>query len=107
MAKGGDPGDRVGRLGRFGFAVRAARDDDQPIADDLPASLLAVRHIGPRRARRLIDALGSEWEPLLNQAPERVFRTLRGIGPQQARASANAWRTRPRDFDSSPRAAQN
>jgi hypothetical protein len=62
------------------------------ITDDLPSILLAVRYIGPRRARRLLDALGDDWRDLLDTAPERVFRTLRGVGIVQARAAAQSWR---------------
>jgi hypothetical protein len=62
------------------------------IASDLPPILLAVRHIGPRRARRLLDALGPEWRELLDLAPVRVFATLRGMGAARARAAADSWR---------------
>ena len=95
-----------GRLGCFRCYPRCRGRDRARIADELPPALLNVCHIGPRRARRLIDALGSQGEALLDQAPERLFRTLRGIGPRQARASADAWRGRPvygaatRDSDS-------
>jgi hypothetical protein len=70
---------------------RRINEDGQGI-EDLPNSLLAVRHIGPRRARRLIDALGSDWKLLLDRAPERVFGTLRGVGSRQARIAAESWR---------------
>jgi NAD-dependent DNA ligase len=80
----------------FQCRVRAARGHDQPIDEQIPDVLLAVRHIGPRRARRLIRAFGADWEALVDQAPERVFGTLRGIGPRQARAAAASWRGRPR-----------
>jgi hypothetical protein len=78
-------------LGRFAFPRFHDRPETRAIADDLPAHLLAVRHIGPRRARRLLDALGDDWERWVDAAPERVFATLRGIGPQQARAAADSW----------------
>jgi helix-hairpin-helix protein len=83
----------AGRLGRSGSGRRVAAEHAGPIPEKLPAALLAVRYIGPRRARRLIDALGSDWEALLNQAPVRVFGTLRGVGPRQARAAAQSWRS--------------
>jgi hypothetical protein len=77
-------------LGRFG--LRGSRVAVQGgVIDDLPRVLLAVRHIGPRRARRLIDGLGNDWRALLDQEPERVFGTLRGLGPRQARAAAESW----------------
>ncbi len=75
----------------FQCRARSPRDHDQPIDEQIPDVLLAVRHIGPRRARRLIGALGADWEALVEQAPERVFGTLRGIGPRQARAAAASW----------------
>jgi hypothetical protein len=62
-----------------------------PVVDDLPPILLAVRHIGPRRARRLIDTLGEGWRDVLDLAPERVFVTLRGVGAEQARAATESW----------------
>jgi hypothetical protein len=64
------------------------------MTDDLPPALLAVRHIGPRRARRPIDALGADWRVWLDQAPERVFGTLRGVGPRQAAEAAKSWSDR-------------
>jgi hypothetical protein len=39
----------------------------------------------------LIDALGHEWEAIINAAPVRVFETLRGVGPTKARAAARSW----------------
>jgi hypothetical protein len=62
------------------------------MADDLPPALLAVRHIGPRRARRLIDALGADWPRVGDVAPERVFGTLRCVGARQAADAAQSWR---------------
>jgi hypothetical protein len=59
--------------------------------DDLPPALLSVRHIGPRRARRLVDALGPDWEATVRGDPARVFATLRGVGPRQAAAAAASW----------------
>jgi hypothetical protein len=53
--------------------------------------LLAVRHIGPCRARRLLDALGDDWREMLDLAPTRVLGALRGVGPAQAHAAAVSW----------------
>jgi hypothetical protein len=58
----------------------------------LPELLLCVRHIGPRRAQRLIDGLGTDWFELIDANPERVFATLRGVGERQARAAGASWR---------------
>jgi hypothetical protein len=80
----------------FRCRVRDARSHDQSIDEQIPDVLLAVRHIGPRRARRLIGAFGADWEALVDLAPERVFGTLRGIGPRQARAAAVSWSSGPR-----------
>ena len=77
-------------LGRAAVPAHSLR----PIAHDLPPDLLAVRHIGPRRARRLIDGLGEDWERLVDQNPQRVFGTLRGVGPVQAAAASESWATR-------------
>src|SRR3954449_12934323 len=86
-----DGGSCRGRLGRFGPRGLRPYADDRPIAQDLPRLLLQVRYIGPRRARRLVDALGGDWREVLDLAPERVFRTLRGVGQSQARAAAESW----------------
>ncbi len=56
-----------------------------------------MRHIGPRRARRLIDGLGGDWRLWLDVAPARVFGTLRGIGPRQAAEAADSWDRRADD----------
>jgi hypothetical protein len=58
----------------------------------LPKVLLSVCHIGPRRAQRLIDGLGPEWDALIDADPERVFDTLRGLGSRKARVAAQSWR---------------
>jgi hypothetical protein len=73
------------------------RANHPPIAHDLARLLLQVRHIGPRRAQRLIDALGGDWADVLDLAPERVFRILRGVGEAQARAAAQSWDRLSRD----------
>jgi exodeoxyribonuclease V alpha subunit len=54
--------------------------------------LLSIRHIGPRRAQRLVDGLGDRWVELIDADPERVFGTLRGIGRRRARVAAASWR---------------
>src|SRR6476469_6797786 len=59
--------------------------------DDVPPTLLSVRHIGPRRARRLVNALGPGWQATVRADPERVFATLRGVGPRQAAIAAASW----------------
>jgi hypothetical protein len=56
-----------------------------------PKTLLAVVHIGPRRARRLVEGLGDEWEAIVDTDPERVFATLRGLGARRARSAAASW----------------
>jgi hypothetical protein len=54
--------------------------------------LLSVRHIGPRRAQRLVDGLGEQWAELIDADAERVFGTLRGMGRRRARIAAASWR---------------
>ena len=58
----------------------------------VPLMLLSVRHIGPRRAQRLVDGLGVRWVELIDADPERVFGTLRGMGRRRARIAAASWR---------------
>ena len=58
----------------------------------VPLMLLSVRHIGPRRAQRLVDGLGDRWVELIDADPERVFGTLRGMGRRRARIAAASWR---------------
>lgn len=74
--------------------------------------LLLVRHIGPRRAQRLVDGLGDHWSELIDAEPERVFGTLRGMGTRRARMAAASWRelacsqaAEPRPIGRSARAA--
>jgi hypothetical protein len=69
----------------------APRSYGRGIADDPPPMQLAVRHIGPSRAPRLLDALGDDWREVLDHAPTRVFGALRGVGPAQADAAASSW----------------
>lgn len=57
-----------------------------------PQLLLSVTHIGPRRARRLVDGLGEDWIALLDADPVRAFATLRGMGRGRAQIAARSWR---------------
>jgi hypothetical protein len=65
---------------------------DATVCEPVPKLLLSVMHIGPRRARRLLDGLGSDWLALLDVDPERTFSTLRGMGSRRARVAARSWR---------------
>jgi hypothetical protein len=62
------------------------------MSDVVPELLLSIVHIGPRRARRLLDGLGAGWASTIDADPERVFATLRGMGRRRAREAADAWR---------------
>jgi hypothetical protein len=62
------------------------------VRQPVPDLLLSVTHIGPRRARRLVDGLGEDWLAALDADPERVFATLRGMGRRRARIAARSWR---------------
>jgi hypothetical protein len=62
------------------------------MSDALPESLTSIVHIGPRRARRLLDGLGAGWASTIDADPERVFATLRGMGRRRAREAADGWR---------------
>jgi hypothetical protein len=70
---------------------RYRADHSRPIEDEARALLMQVPHIGPRRAERLINALGIDWPDLLDIAPEPIFATLRGVGPRRSRAAARSW----------------
>jgi hypothetical protein len=61
------------------------------VSKALPQLLLSVTHIGPRRARRLLDGLGDDWASVIDADPERVFATLRGLGRRRARVAATSW----------------
>jgi hypothetical protein len=78
-------------VGTFRSETPGGSPYGRPIDDEPPPILVAVRHIGPRRARRLILALGAEWRALVRLTPARVFGTLRGVGPRQAREAADSW----------------
>jgi hypothetical protein len=67
------------------------RPSVRPVSDPSERMLLAVRHIGPRRAQRLVDGLGDRWAELIDADPERVFGTLRGMGRRRARIAAVSW----------------
>jgi hypothetical protein len=62
------------------------------VCEPLPKLLLSVTHIGPRRARRLVDGLGEDWLALIDADPERAFGTLRGMGSRRAQVAARSWR---------------
>jgi hypothetical protein len=62
------------------------------MSDVLPELLTSIVHIGPRRARRLLDGLGAGWASTIDADPERVFATLRGMGRRRAREAADGWR---------------
>ena len=88
--KGGSGGPRWLRRGR-------AKASHHPpsvrrVSRAVPLMLLSVRHIGPRRAERLVDGLGDRWVELIDADPERVFGTLRGMGRRRARIAAASWR---------------
>jgi hypothetical protein len=63
------------------------------VREPVPKLLLSVMHIGPRRARRLLDGLGDDWLALLDSDAESVFATLRGMGRSRAQIAARSWRT--------------
>ena len=65
------------------------------MSEALPQLLLSVAHIGPRRARRLLDGLGADWASIIDADPERVFGTLRGLGQRRARIAAASWAALP------------
>ena len=83
-------------VGPRGCPSRAKASQHPPsfrrVSRAVPVMLLSVRHIGPRRAQRLVDGLGVRWVELIDADPERVFGTLRGMGRRRARIAAASWR---------------
>lgn len=64
-----DPGDRRGRI----------------------AYLSTLKHIGPARAERLVDAYGDEVLELIAADPIGVFSALPGLSRAKAEATAESW----------------
>ena len=55
------------------------------------AYLTSLRHIGPARAERLVEAHGAGVLEAIAADPEGVFGALQGVTPEQAAAAADSW----------------
>ncbi len=53
--------------------------------------LTSLRHIGPVRAERLVEAHGARVLEAIATDPEGIFGTLQGVTPEQAAVAADSW----------------
>src|SRR5579863_7598882 len=78
---------------RYGPQVKVAEARPLPPADadSLRALLVRVRHVGYKRAQRLIDRLGvSGMLDAIDRDPPAAFAAA-GLGARQAREAASSW----------------
>lgn len=81
------------RDARYGPQVKVAEARPLPPADadSLRALLVRVRHVGAKRAQRLIDRLGtSGMLEAIDRDPPSAFAAA-GLGARQAREAATSW----------------
>ena len=94
-----NPGDRAEVGGEwqthatYGRQLRAMRavPMDPEDREGRIAYLTSLRHIGPARAKRLVDEHGEEVMQAIAADPAGVFGSLRGLTPQHAEAAADSW----------------
>ncbi len=94
-----DAGDRAEVSGewqthsRYGRQLRAqgALPLDPTDREGQVAYLTTLRHIGQKRAERLVDEHGEEVLQKIAANPEAVFGSLRGVSFDQAAAAAQSW----------------
>src|SRR6201992_591492 len=55
------------------------------------AYLSSLRHIGKRRAEKLVEAHGEEVLQVIAAAPQRTFQALKGVSVDQAAAATASW----------------
>jgi exodeoxyribonuclease V alpha subunit len=79
-----------GTYGRQLRALRAVPMDPEDREGRI-AYLTSLRHIGPARARRLVDEHGEEVMQRIAADPEGLFGSLRGVTQRQAEAAADSW----------------
>ncbi|HWC86839.1 MAG TPA: AAA family ATPase [Solirubrobacteraceae bacterium] len=78
---------------RFGLQVKVTQADPLPPSDEqaLLAYLVRVRHIGPRRAARLIERYGESGVlEAIDRDPSGAFLRA-GLSPRRAREAAHSW----------------
>jgi exodeoxyribonuclease V alpha subunit len=78
---------------RYGRQLRAsgALPLDPADREGRIAYLTSLRHIGPARARRLVDEHGEGVLGAISADPFGVFSSLRGISDEQAARAAESW----------------
>ena len=93
------PGDRAEVSGewqthsRYGRQLRAqgAVPLDPADRDGQIAYLSSLRHIGKKRAERLVDQHGEEVMQVIAADPQRTFQALKGVSVDQAAAATQSW----------------
>ncbi len=93
------PGDRAEVSGewqnhsRYGRQLRAqgALPLDPTDRAGQIAYLTSLRHIGRRRAEKLVDTHGEEVLQVIAADPQRTFAALRGVSVDQAAAATQSW----------------
>lgn len=93
------PGDRAEVSGewqthsRYGRQLRAqgALPLDPTDREGQIAYLSSLRHIGKKRAERLVEAHGMEVLQVIAADPQRTFQALKGISVDQAAAATASW----------------
>src|ERR1700678_3348879 len=78
---------------RFGLQVKVTQADPLPPSDEqaLLAYLVRVRHIGPRRAEKLLERHGESGVlEAIDQDPAGAFRRA-GLSGARAREAAQSW----------------
>ncbi len=93
------PGDRAEVSGewqthsRYGRQLRAqgALPLDPADREGQVAYLSTLRHIGKKRAERLVDQHGEEVLGVIAADPQRTFQALKGVSVDQAAAATQSW----------------
>jgi exodeoxyribonuclease V alpha subunit len=93
------PGDRAEVSGewqthsRYGRQLRAqgALPLDPADREGQVAYLSSLRHIGKKRAERLVDQHGEEVLAVIAADPQRTFQGLKGVSVDQAAAATQSW----------------
>jgi exodeoxyribonuclease V alpha subunit len=94
-----NPGERAEVSGEwqthetYGRQLRAQRavPMDPEDREGRIAYLTTLRHIGPARAKRLVDEHGEEVMQRIAADPAGLFGTLKGVTQRQAEAAADSW----------------
>ncbi|MBS1861299.1 MAG: AAA family ATPase, partial [Actinobacteria bacterium] len=78
---------------RYGRQLRAqgALPLDPTDREGQIAYLTTLRHIGKRRAERLVDLHGEEVLAVIAADPQRTFAALKGVSVDQAAAATQSW----------------